>query len=77
MSNVGSEFANAAGAEAPWVVAYAVALALFAIAWSNFSAPATSILELKPIAPAERSQKSEPQIDRPLIFQGSSENRQI
>ena len=64
MSNYGgSEFANFAGAEAPLVMAYAVALALFAIAWSNFSAPATSILELKPIAPAERSQKSEIQND--------------
>jgi hypothetical protein len=73
MSNHGgSEFTNSAGAEAPLVIAYAAALALFAIAWSNFSAPATSILELKPMAPAERSQTSEMQND---VVYGSRQSR--
>jgi hypothetical protein len=78
MSNYGgSEFAKSAGAEAPLVIAYAVVLALFAIAWANFSPPTISVLELKPITPTERSQKSEIQNDKEIYgdLTGASPHR--
>lgn len=53
-----SEFAAPAGAEAPLVIGYIVALTLFALAWSNLSAPTVGRTELRSAARAQ-AQKHE------------------
>jgi len=46
-NNIDFEFAQPAAAEVPLVIAYFVALMLFASAWSNFGSPTLSITEIK------------------------------
>jgi hypothetical protein len=45
--NIDFEFAESAVAEAPLVIAYFVALIVFASAWSTFGPPTVSVTELK------------------------------
>ena len=52
------EFAGSAAAEAPLVVVYIAALIFFTVAWSNFSPPTTSILELHSTAAAKYIDKN-------------------
>jgi hypothetical protein len=52
------ELAGSAAAEAPLVVAYIAVLIFFGFAWSNFSPPTTSILELHSAAAVKHIDKN-------------------
>jgi hypothetical protein len=58
LKHVDCEFAGSTAAEAPLVVAYIVAFMFFAFAWTNFSAPAASIMELHSAATAKHAEKN-------------------
>jgi hypothetical protein len=51
-------FADSTAAEAPLVIIYIAALIFFTVAWSNFSPPTTSILELHSTAGAKYIDKN-------------------
>jgi hypothetical protein len=52
------ELAGSTAAEAPLVAAYIVAFMFFAFAWTNFSPPTASIMELHSAATAKHAEKN-------------------
>ena len=59
MSKQGNGESTKSAAEAPLVIAYIAAFAVFAHAWSHFSPPTKSIMELMAVA-AKNTQNARP-----------------
>ena len=58
LKHIDCEFTGSTAAEAPLVVVYIAVLIFFAFAWSNFSSPTTSVLELHSAADAKHIDKN-------------------